>query len=79
MKPIKVNFTVYKKEKHPSEERDHMVGYDFEGTLIGIGLDCGDKGSWATGIVITPDGRFNNIPVERLTLSEPLKPEDWPA
>lgn len=74
---IKVKFTIYKKEKHPTEDRDILVRNDFEGTLIGIGFDCGEKGSWSTGIVVTPDGRLNNVPIERLSLLEPFKADEW--
>lgn len=79
---IKVKFTIYKRTAVDAKDPigfSELVAHDFDGTLVGFGLDCGDKGSWSTGIVVTPDGHFNNIPVERITLLEPFKDEDWPA
>ena len=81
MKTVPVKFTVLRQEpvdkKNPNGEK-HLVAYDFEGTLVGFGTDAGkDGGTWSTGIVITGDGSFNNVPVERLKLAKPFKEEDW--
>lgn len=77
MKPVAVKY-------HKSvPDKDSATGYakvESEGTLVGFGVDAGrEGGSWSTGIVVIFDGRFENVPVENLTLKEPFKIEDWPA
>ncbi len=75
MKPIKVKF-------HKSvPDKDSATGYssqENEGHLIGFGVDASLAGqTWSTAIIILFDGRFENIPVENITLKEPFKEDDW--
>lgn len=77
MKPLAVKF-------HKSvKDTASATGYarqEFEGHLVAIGMDTGENyGSWSTGIVVLFDGKFENVPVENITLKEPFREEDWPA
>ncbi len=75
MKPVAVKY-------HKSViDKSSSTGYsrqENEGTLVAFGMDSGqESGSWSTGIIILFDGRFDNVPVENITIKEPFKSEEW--
>lgn len=69
---IKVKFM---SRQRPTPEQ--IINVELEGTLISMGFDCGETTLWSTGIVVTPDGKFYNVPIERLSLIEPFNIEEW--
>lgn len=73
MRPSKVIFHVLQRNEANEQKKVAL-----EGTLVAFGVDCSKEGgSWSTGIIVLPDGRFCNTAVELITLKDPFKEDDF--